>query len=248
MLNHFKNFTTAAVLALVPLGLSVNEIAHAQTTNTPITHTAYRNQNPQILPTTETTLSDQQAKAKGLINMLKASQGEAFHQQVIHMLNSVGPEALAELKIMYGQKEWRSLVIATLGKMQTPGAKELLQALNNSTTPTLSTNDSKQKVAAMMHLAASQTETFNYEAAIQTYSQVLEIDSDNAKAHGNRGILHLHVGEHQAAVSDFQHSAKLYKVKGNMAQHSMAMNYVRTVNAQIANLESTTSETSLLQK
>ncbi len=245
MSNHFKNFTTAAALALVSFGLSVAEIAQAQT---PITHTAYRNQKPQILPSAETTLSDQQAKAKGLINMLKASQGEAFHQQVIQMLSSVGPEALAELKTMYGQKEWRSLAIATLEKMQTPGAKEFLQALNKSTTPTLSTIDSKQKVAAMMHLAASQTETFNYEAAIQTYSQVLAIAPDNAKAHGNRGILHLHVGKHQAAVSDFQHSAQLYKVKGNMAQHSMAMHYVRTVNAQVANLENTTSETSFLQK
>lgn len=245
-MNKSTNFTTAAFLAFTTLGLAFTTPAQAETTAKPL-QTAYRSQETQIFPLTQTTPTDQQAKAQGLINMLKASQGEAFHQQVIQMFGSVEPEALAELKIMYGQKEWQTLAIATLEKMQTPAAQKLLQALNNKAIQTASTSEDSPNTTALMKLAASQTETFKYKEAIQTYSQVLRIDPTNAKAYGNRGILHLHVGEQQAAINDFQYSAKLYQTSGNMAQYTMAMNYVRTVKTQIANLNSPT-HTSLAQE
>lgn len=213
--------------------------AQAETTANPL-QTAYRSQETQIFTPTQPTPTDQQAKAQGLINMLKASQGETFHQQVIQMLGSVETEALAEIRIMYGQKEWQTLAIATLEKMQTPAAQKLLQALNNNATQIASTSGGRPNTAALMQLAAAQTETFNYEEAIQTYSQVIEIDPANAKAHGNRGILRLHVGEQQAAMNDFQHSAKLYQTSGNMAQYAMAMNYVRTIKTQMATLNGAT--------
>lgn|GEM_PF-2596279 len=245
-MNKSTNFTTTAFLALTTLGLAFATPAQAETTAKPV-QTAYRSQETQIFTPTQTTPTDQQAKAQGLINMLKASQGEAFHQQVIHMLGSVEAEALAELKIMYGQKEWQTLAIATLEKMQTPAAQKLLQALSNNAMLAASTSGDSPNTTALMQLAASQTETFNYKEAIQTYSQVIEIDPTNAKAHGNRGILRLHIGEQQAAVNDFQHSAKLYQTSGNMAQYAMAMNYVRTVKTQMANLNGPT-QTSLAQE
>lgn len=198
--------------------------------------TAYRNQAISVFTPPQTELSDQQAKAKGLINMLKASQGEAFHHQVIQMLGSVEAEALAELKIMHGQREWRALALSTLERMQTPAAKNLLQILNGNASQIAFTSEATPNTAALMQLAVSQTETFDYVAAIQTYSQVIAVDPNNAKAHGNRGILRLHIGNHLAAINDFKNSAKLYKNSGNMAQYSMAVNYIRTVKTQVANL------------
>lgn len=210
--------------------------AHAELGANTVT-TAYRNQTTPIFTPTETEISDQQAKAKGLINMLKASQGEAFHNQVIQMLGSVEAEALAELKLMHGQREWQSLAHATLERMQTPAARNLLQVLNNNASKTALANETSPNTATLMQLAASQSETFNYVAAVQTYSQVIEVDPNNAKAHGDRGILQLHIGEYQAAINDFKNSAKLYKNSGNTAQYKMAMNYVRAVNTQVANLK-----------
>ncbi|WP_299484569.1 tetratricopeptide repeat protein [Acaryochloris sp. IP29b_bin.137] len=231
-MNASISFTSTIFLALCTL---CTFPAQAEPVANTVT-TAYRNQTTPAFTSAETELSDQQAKAKGLINMLKASQGEAFHNQVIQMLGSVEKETLTELKLMHGQREWQSLALATLERMQTPAAKDLLQVLDNSTSKTTLTNETAPNTTTLMQLAASQTDTLNYSAAIQTYSQIIEVDPSNAKAHGNRGILQLHVGEYQAAINDFKNSARLYENSGNIAQYKMAMNYIRTVKTQIANL------------
>jgi len=77
-----------------------------------------------------------------------------------------------------------------------------------------------------MKQAAARADDGDYVGAIQSYDAVVSINSENARAYGNRGFMKLNLGDRMAALADFRIAAELFLTQGRMANYEMVLDYI----------------------
>ncbi|OLP17837.1 hypothetical protein BST81_12285 [Leptolyngbya sp. 'hensonii'] len=67
----------------------------------------------------------------------------------------------------------------------------------------------------------------DYIGAVAAYTQALRLNPDYAKAYGNRGLVHTHIGERRSAIQDYRKAAELFIAQGSIANYQMMMGLLR---------------------
>ena len=75
--------------------------------------------------------------------------------------------------------------------------------------PTPAEGDPKRRVAIRLQLASTYYQQRNYNVALEEVARVLQIEPDNAAAHGLRGLIHLELDDRVRAEASFARAIKL---------------------------------------
>ncbi len=73
------------------------------------------------------------------------------------------------------------------------------------------------------------SEIGNYDQAIKDFSQVIRLNSNNAKAYYNRGVILHKLQDLPAAIADFSKSANLFFEQGKIKDYQNSLNMIERV-------------------
>ena len=73
------------------------------------------------------------------------------------------------------------------------------------------------------------SEIGNYDQAIKDFSQVIRLNSNNAKAYYNRGVILYKLQDLPAAIADFSKSANLFFEQGKIKDYQNSLNMIERV-------------------
>jgi tetratricopeptide (TPR) repeat protein len=193
----------------------------------------------------------------GLINVLKSSEDASFDELVAQKLAEMGRKAVSSVEDLLSDPEWRTLALRilpqikkfqTLGHLYqsfqsaptrpipivdlTSGQPDTLISLNaagNGLELNVDAGTIAQRSQALMQKAAAKAEAYAYIQAIETYTEVLGLCPDNARAYGDRGLLRSNIGDQQGAIADIQSAALLFRQQGKTANFEIAIGYLRKI-------------------
>lgn len=80
-----------------------------------------------------------------------------------------------------------------------------------------------------MKQATIRAEEGDYVGAIHTYTQVIQLDPNYARAYGNRGLVRATLGDKRGAMQDWQTAAKLFLAQGSTGNYEMVLSYLKKV-------------------
>ena len=84
----------------------------------------------------------------------------------------------------------------------------------------------QQTALDLVNQGLEQTRAGDYQAALASYTQALQLDPNNAYAYGNRGALRISLRDTEGAVADLQRAAELFLAEGNQASAQSALDAV----------------------
>jgi tetratricopeptide (TPR) repeat protein len=79
-------------------------------------------------------------------------------------------------------------------------------------------------------------------AAMKDFTEAIRINTKNANAYHNRGILRMQLGEKQGAVDDLRTAAKFYFEQGDLENYEKAKALSLSIHGIEFNLEAVTTE------
>lgn len=85
----------------------------------------------------------------------------------------------------------------------------------------------KKDLATMMELGRALYRNKNYEAAIDTYTDIISLNPKHKKAYYNRGVIHYKLNNYLAAGNDFISAAKLDHKKAQKILKSEGIEYLK---------------------
>ena len=134
-----------------------------------------------------------------------------YNRGLVHILLEDKQGAIADFK--------QVITLNPDSSAQYSEIKDLLYALSN--------NNGDLPPGLLLISSANQAERRSQLMLIDTFTNAIKINPNNAQAYYRRGVARAYLGDHQGANADFQKAANIYQQQGKSQEYQDAMNRIR---------------------
>jgi tetratricopeptide (TPR) repeat protein len=119
------------------------------------------------------------------------------------------------------------LASSTIASIDLPLSSSSSTSSSNPTSAPSSTPTNPTTVEDFWRRANQKLDNGDYQAAIEDYNRVIELNPNLALAYYNRGLVRTKLSDRQGAIADFQRAADLYQQQGQTQQHQDAIDHIQ---------------------